>query len=185
MIILPLLQLFLYRYSRKCSTKGLKRYFVFFNNVLYVALSQIILELPGTIALFIKWIAFIYFLKSHFDPNKKKSKIQIWKYCNGISLSHTTSEKKHVLGLKNYNLAQLLWDINWCSLIHALAFSGGLISTVPEKSLGRFLFWWTFLDRVTLQQFYKKVLIFYCVLCLFYHYSLYFSANSNDIFYIS
>ena len=75
-------------------------------------------------------------------------------------------------------------EYNWCSLIYALAFSGGLISTVPKKSLGRFLFWWTFLDKVTLQQFYKKVLIFYCVLCWFYHYSLYFSANSNDIFYI-
>ena len=48
--------------------------FCFFNNVLYVALSPIILELPGTIALFISWIAFIYFLKSHFDPNKKKIK---------------------------------------------------------------------------------------------------------------
>ena len=48
--------------------------FCFFNNVLYVALSPIILELPGTIALFISWIAFIYFLKSHFGPNKKKIK---------------------------------------------------------------------------------------------------------------
>ena len=48
--------------------------FCFFINVLYVALSQIILELPGTIALFITWIAFIYFLKSHLGPNKKNQK---------------------------------------------------------------------------------------------------------------
>ena len=59
---------------KKVQHNGLKRYFLFFDNVLYVALSQIILELPGTIALFIKWIAFIYFLKSHFGPNKKNSK---------------------------------------------------------------------------------------------------------------
>ena len=58
---------------KKVQHNGLKRYFLFFNNVLYVALSQIILELPGTIALFITWIAFIYFLKSHFGPNKKKN----------------------------------------------------------------------------------------------------------------
>ena len=85
---------------KKVQHNGLKRYYYFFNNVLYVALSRIILELPGTIALFIKWIAFIYFLKSHFGPNKKKKKKKKWIYCNGISLSHTTSEKKHVLGLK-------------------------------------------------------------------------------------
>ena len=59
---------------KKVQHNGLKRYYYFFNNVLYVALSQIILELPGTIALFIKWIAFIYFLKAHFGPNKKKIK---------------------------------------------------------------------------------------------------------------
>ena len=53
---------------KKVQHNGLNVIIIFFNNVLYVALSQIILELPGTIALFIKWIAFIYFLKSHFWP---------------------------------------------------------------------------------------------------------------------
>ena len=56
---------------------GLKRYFLFFNNVLYVADSQIILELPGTIALLIKWIAFVYFLKLHFGSNKKMKNLNI------------------------------------------------------------------------------------------------------------
>ena len=60
---------------KKVQHIGLKRCFLFFfNNVLYVALSQIILELLGTIALFITWIEFIYFLKSHFGPNKKNQK---------------------------------------------------------------------------------------------------------------
>ena len=68
-IILPLLQLFLYLESAAHWIKTLS--FVFFKNVQYVADSHIILELPGTAALFIKWIAFIYFFKSHFGPNKK------------------------------------------------------------------------------------------------------------------
>ena len=40
-------------------------------------------------------------------------KSKTWKYCNGISLSHTPSEKKsrRPIGFENYNLAQLLWDI--------------------------------------------------------------------------
>ena len=61
-------------YTQESAAQWIKTLFCFFNNVLYVALSQIILELPGTIALFIKWIAFIYFLKSHFGLNKKKIK---------------------------------------------------------------------------------------------------------------
>ena len=52
----------------------------------------------------------------------------------------TQLQKKNTYWFENYNLAQLLWDITDVGLIHALAFSGGLISTVPEKSLGRFLF---------------------------------------------
>ena len=38
-------------------------------------------------------------------------KSKIWKYCNGISLSHITSEKKARIGFEHHNLAQLLWDI--------------------------------------------------------------------------